>query len=65
VIFDPLVQVAKHKTAANERPATSLGLGLFIAREIVNAHGGRITVSSSAGNGTVFAIHMNRETGRP
>lgn len=60
VIFDPLVQVAKHKTAPNERPSTSLGLGLFIAREIVNAHGAHITVSSSVGDGTVFAIHMQR-----
>ena len=60
VIFDPLVQLAKHKTAANERPSTSLGLGLFIAREIVNAHGARITVSSSAESGTVFAVHMKR-----
>jgi signal transduction histidine kinase len=60
VIFDPLVQVAKHKAVAGERPSTSLGLGLFIAREIVTAHGGRIAVESSVDAGTVFTVRLQR-----
>jgi signal transduction histidine kinase len=37
-----------------------LGLGLFITREIVAAHGGRIEARSSAEAGTTFTVHMPR-----
>jgi hypothetical protein len=58
VIFNPLVQVAKSKSAPHERPSTSLGLGLFIAREIVRAHGGTIDVTSTAETGTAFTVRL-------
>jgi len=58
VIFNPLVQVAKSTSEPHERPSTSLGLGLFIAREIVLAHGGSIEVSSSAETGTAFSVRL-------
>ena len=58
VIFNPLVQVAKSKSEPHERPSASLGLGLFIAREIVLAHGGSIEVSSSAETGTAFSVRL-------
>jgi signal transduction histidine kinase len=35
-----------------------LGLGLYISREIVTAHGGTIDVDSQAGDGTTFTIHL-------
>ncbi|MGE3544929.1 MAG: response regulator [Kofleriaceae bacterium] len=35
-----------------------LGLGLFIAREIARAHGGEITLVSSDGSGTLFAVKL-------
>jgi len=38
----------------------SLGLGLFIAREIVAAHGGRIWVASQPGRGSVFQFTLPR-----
>jgi signal transduction histidine kinase len=60
VIFNPLVQVATRESAPHERPATSLGLGLYIAREIVTGHGGTITVASSAKEGTAFTVHLPR-----
>ena len=60
VIFNPLVQVARTESKPHERPATSLGLGLFIAREIVTAHGGSIEVTSSEADGTAFAVHLDR-----
>jgi signal transduction histidine kinase len=37
-----------------------LGLGLFIAREIVAAHGGRIEAVSSRDEGTTFTVHVPR-----
>jgi signal transduction histidine kinase len=40
--------------------STGLGLGLYIAREIVVAHGGRIAVDSSAEHGTTFTIALPR-----
>ena len=60
LIFNPMVQLAKSRKAATGRPATSLGLGLFIAREIVKAHGASIDVKSSAEEGTVFTVRMPR-----
>ncbi|MET3918113.1 signal transduction histidine kinase [Variovorax sp. OAS795] len=60
VIFNPLVQVVSKESEPHERPATSLGLGLFIAREIVKGHGGTITVSSSAEEGTSFVVRLPR-----
>lgn len=35
-----------------------LGLGLFIARQIVDAHGGRIRVESGQGSGTRFIVEL-------
>jgi signal transduction histidine kinase len=35
-----------------------LGLGLFIAREIVLAHGGTIDVDSAVGEGTTFTVRL-------
>jgi two-component system sensor histidine kinase/response regulator len=47
-IFDPF----------KKRPTSDgLGLGLFIVREIVRAHGGEVTVRSHAGEGTTFTCH--------
>jgi signal transduction histidine kinase len=58
VIFNPLVQVAAEASEPHERPATSLGLGLYIAREIVGGHGGTIVVTSSAEAGTAFSVRL-------
>lgn len=60
VIFNPLVQVVSKESEPHERPATSLGLGLFIAREIVKGHHGTITVASSAEEGTSFVVRLPR-----
>jgi signal transduction histidine kinase len=62
VIFEPLVQAPSSVSEAHERSKTSLGLGLFIVREIVTGHGGEITVQSSMDTGTVFTIRLPRST---
>jgi signal transduction histidine kinase len=58
-IFDPFVHGST--TEGTRRPGRGLGLGLYIAREIVRAHGGSIMVSSSAQSGTTFEVHLPRE----
>jgi signal transduction histidine kinase len=56
-LFDPLVR--ETSTAAQQRRRLgSVGLGLYIAREIVAAHGGSIDVASSAESGTVFTVRV-------
>ena len=37
-----------------------LGLGLFIANQIVRAHGGHVVVTSTDEEGTCFSVHLPR-----
>lgn len=59
-VFDPMVRIAA-EVESGETNSTSLGIGLFIAREIVHAHGGHIGVASNAEDGTTFTVTMPRE----
>jgi signal transduction histidine kinase len=62
-IFDPMVRIAAHVNSADSNDLierTSLGIGLYIAREIVHAHGGEIDVRSSSADGTTFIVTMPR-----
>ena len=60
VIFDPLVQLSKKSASSSDRTSTSLGLGLFIAREVATGHHGTLDVSSDAANGTEFVLRIPR-----
>jgi two-component system CheB/CheR fusion protein len=40
------------------RRRSGLGLGLYVAREIVTAHGGRIELSSRPGEGTTITVEL-------
>ena len=56
-IFDPLRRsMAREETAAS---VNSLGLGLYIARQIVEGHGGGITAASDQST-TVFTVRLPR-----
>jgi signal transduction histidine kinase len=55
-LFDPF----RRGPGGGDRPG-SVGLGLFISREIVRAHGGRIEVRSGEA-GTTFVVRLPRAT---
>lgn len=59
-IFDPLVRSLNEEAGTNN-PSTSLGLGLFIVKEVVNAHCGSITVTSNFGDGTTFTVVLPKK----
>lgn len=59
-IFDPLVR-SRNEAVGTHNPSTSLGLGLFIVKEVVNAHGGSITVTSNIGDGTTFIVVLPKK----
>lgn len=45
---------------ANGAPRSGLGLGMFIARSVATAHGGRLWVDNSMGHGATFAFALPR-----
>jgi len=46
------------RTDESRKRAAGLGLGLFIARQIVRSHGGEITLESTPGEGAVFSVSL-------
>ena len=55
-LFEPF----RRGEGAERQHRGGLGLGLFIVREIVRAHGGTIAVESAAGAGTTFVTRLPR-----
>lgn len=53
-IFDP------YRQGATSGPQGGLGLGLYIAFQLVAAHGGMLTVRSTRAEGTTFTIRLPR-----
>lgn len=59
-IFNPMKRAETTGNAATGGSSGNLGLGLYIADRIVNAHNGRIAVESSEELGTTFTVHLPR-----
>jgi signal transduction histidine kinase len=59
-IFDPLIRGSSADQPMRNRPG-SIGMGLYIAREVAKSHNGRINVISTARDGTSFTIRLPRE----
>lgn len=57
VIFDPMKRYQSSGPADQSNPVGSVGLGLYIAREVAIAHGGFIRVAS-AGEETTFTVQL-------
>jgi PAS domain S-box-containing protein len=56
-LFDPFRQAGP-----DTRKRSGLGLGLFIVREIIQAHGGTVAVRSTQEEGTTFTVTLPRES---
>lgn len=54
-LFEPFENSIKRKGTAGEQ---SFGLGLYICRQIIEAHGGRIWFESQPGQGSTFFITL-------
>jgi signal transduction histidine kinase len=52
-LFEPFQRVGLARETA-----PGVGLGLFVVRRIVEAHGGRIELESTPGKGSTFRVHL-------
>ena len=48
----------RFERAVSERSYSGIGLGLWIARQLVTAHGGTISVESERGHGATFRVRL-------
>ncbi len=55
-VFDRFYQTSKSR---NKKTGGGYGLGLAIAKKIVEAHNGNISVEKSSPKGTVFLVELS------
>jgi signal transduction histidine kinase len=58
MIFEPMSRAG---ASAEDARSRSLGLGLYVAQQVVLAHTGKIDVSSSKSEGTTFTVRLPRD----
>ncbi|HYO57498.1 HAMP domain-containing sensor histidine kinase [Archangium sp.] len=56
-LFEPL----QRATSQADTSGRSVGLGLYIVKHIVDAHGGTIEVTSTEAEGTTFTVRLPRQ----
>lgn len=61
-IFEPMI---RRPADLAQGDSAGLGLGLFIVREVVVAHGGRVSVTSSLESGTTFTVRLPHQPPKP
>jgi len=70
-VTDEGVGVARHEQrrifepferAREARDVAGLGLGLYVVRTVVEAHGGRVAVRSEPGQGSTFTVRLPRSS---
>lgn len=61
-IFEPMV---RHATQSRVQNTTGMGLGLYIAREIVTSHAGTVEATSAPQDGTTFTVTLPRRKASP
>ncbi len=59
-IFNPLIRGSSADSPRTNRPG-SIGMGLYIAREVARSHDGRLEVVSTAEAGTTLTIQLPRQ----
>lgn len=64
-IFNPMKAAQAPAGGRPAGPMGGLGLGLYIAEQIVSAHGGRISIASSEAAGTTFTVVLPRDEAAP
>ncbi|MGB7338395.1 MAG: hybrid sensor histidine kinase/response regulator [Phototrophicaceae bacterium] len=57
-LFDPFFRAKKYD---GDREIEGTGLGLSIVKELVEQHGGQVTVASQVNDGTTFSIHLRAD----
>lgn len=57
-IFDKFYRIGNEET----RTAKGTGLGLYIVKQVTEAHGGRVAVRENSPQGTVFQIFLPKKT---